>query len=149
MAGSWHIATRRRVAGSFTAAGLAVGWLAAGRFTAGLLAIAQDPGSVLTATGQAESISDAHTRSVEADGGGDRNVTGTPERPQGVVSGAVVVARHGEVSGAGCRPLQRSECLRFLLRLAVLYTPKEGGDSAQTLLHCVTPHHNSSLESRK
>ena len=123
LAGSWRVATGR-AAGSFPAAGPAVGWLAAGGFTAGLLAVAQDPGSVLTAAGQAESISDAHTRRVEADGGGGGNVTGTPERHQGVVSGAVVVARHGEISRAGCL-LESSECLRFLLRLAVLYTPQK------------------------
>lgn len=122
-AGSWHIATGR-AAGSLTAAGPAVGWLAAGGFTAGLLAVAQDPGSVLTAAGQAESISDADTRGVEADGGGGGNVTGTPERHQGVVSGAVVVARHGEISREGCL-LERSECLRFPLRLAALYTPQK------------------------
>ena len=146
LAGSWRVATGR-AAGSFPAAGPAVGWLAAGGFTAGLLAVAQDPGSVLTAAGQAESISDAHTRGVEPDGGGGGNVTGTPERHQGVVSGAVVVARHGEISRAGCL-LESSECLRFLLRLAVLYTPQKAV-ILRRLVCCVLPRHNSSLDSRK
>lgn len=101
LAGSGHIATRGRAAGSFTVAGITAGQLAAGRFTAGLLAIVQEPGMVLTAAGQAENIPTAHIHRAEGNGGGRRNMTGISEGSQAVVSRAVVVPRHSEISRAG------------------------------------------------
>lgn len=112
LAGSGHIVSSRRAARSFEVAGLMVGRLAAGWFTAGLLAVVQRPEMVLAVTGQAEDITTAHTHRTEGDGGGERRMTGIAEGSQAVV-GRAVVARHSEVWKAGCGRMERSECLRF------------------------------------
>ena len=67
-AGSGHVARSGRAAGSLTVAVLTGGWLASGRFTAGLLAIVQDPGTVLTATGHAKDIATTHICRAEGNG---------------------------------------------------------------------------------
>lgn len=101
MAGSGHVVSSRRAARCFTVAGITVGWLATGWFTAALLAVVQRLEMVLTVTRQAEDITTAHTRRAEGNGGGERNMAGTSEGSQAIVCRAVV-ARHSEVSKAGC-----------------------------------------------
>lgn len=102
LARSGHIVSSGGAVRSCTVAGLTAGWLAAGWFIAGLLTVVQEPGMVLTATGQADDISTAHICRAEGNGGGERNMTWISEGSQAVASRAVVVARHGEVSRAGC-----------------------------------------------
>lgn len=101
LAGSGHVVSSRRVARRFIVAGLTVGGPAAGGFAAALLAVVQRPEMVLAVTRQAEDITTAHTRRAERNGGGERNMAGISEGSQAVVCRAVV-ARHSEVSKAGC-----------------------------------------------
>lgn len=101
LAGSGHVVSSRRAARSFEVAGLVGGWLAAGWFIAGLLAVVQRPEMALTVTGQAEDIATAHTRGTEGDGGRERKMAGIAEGSQAVVGGAVVT-RHREVPKVGC-----------------------------------------------
>lgn len=102
LAGSGPTVRSGRAAGSFTVAGLTILCLAAGWFTAGLLAIVHETDTILIPAGKAEDISTAHICRAEGIGRGERNMTGISEGSQVVVSRAGVGASHSEVLWAGC-----------------------------------------------
>jgi hypothetical protein len=80
LAESGNIVSSGRVARCFHVVGLPVSWLTASWFSASLLAVVCDPGTILTATGQAEDIAIAHICRAEGNGRGERKMARIAER---------------------------------------------------------------------